>query len=155
MGWAQRRTAMRQRVNLSPTATARGRRGAGGGRGWPSAGQAGEVAGSGSATAVLGSTRSIQPGNHQFARPSSYMIAGTRTSRTMVASMKIALARPIPMSLRPTWSASANAPNTATMIAAAAVITRAVAARPSVTARDALAVRVVQLPDAADRRNTS
>ena len=55
--------------------------------------------------------------------------------RTTVASRRMAVAMPRPMSLRKTWSLGTKAPKTATMIAAAAVITRAVAARPSATER--------------------
>ena len=64
------------------------------------------------------------------------MIDGTSTIRTIVASTRIEVARPIPMSLRITSSASANELKTAIMIAAAAVMTRAVVARPSDTARE-------------------
>jgi Major Facilitator Superfamily len=82
-----------------------------------------------------GSARSSQRGIHQFAPPRSCITAGTRTMRTTVASTRIAVAMPIPRSLRKTSSATTKARKTATMIAAAAVITRAVLARPSATAR--------------------
>ena len=45
---------------------------------------------------------------------------------------------PMPISLRNTSGLSAKAPNTATMISAAAVMTRAVRASPSVTAPEVL-----------------
>ena len=81
-----------------------------------------------------GRRRSSQPGIHQFLSPSSCMVAGTRTRRMIVASMTTAAAMPIPMILRKIWSSSMKAPNTAVMISAAAVMTLAVAARPSATA---------------------
>src|SRR6185436_17504066 len=43
-----------------------------------------------------GRIRSIQPGSHQFARPSSIITDGTRRQRTIVASIAIAAAMPIP-----------------------------------------------------------
>ena len=81
-----------------------------------------------------GSTRSSQRGIHQLRSPSSCITAGTSTIRTIVASIRIAAAMPMPISFRNTSGLSAKAPNTATMISAAAVITRAVRASPSVTA---------------------
>jgi hypothetical protein len=63
------------------------------------------------------------------------MSAGTSTIRTTVASRKIAVAIPTPSSLRKISSLTARARKTATMIVAAAVIARAVFARPSATAR--------------------
>ena len=80
-----------------------------------------------------GSRRASPAGNHQLASPSSSIVAGTSTIRTSVASTNIAVARPMPNILRNTWSPSTNEPNTHTMIAAAAVMTRAVSARPSAT----------------------
>ena len=59
----------------------------------------------------------------------------------MVASMKIAEAIPMPMVLSTTSWLGTNAANTATMIAAAAVITRPVEARPSRTERSLSWVR--------------
>ena len=53
--------------------------------------------------------------------------------RTSVASMAMAVARPRPNSLTTRSSSSTKLPKTTTMIAAAAVMTRAVAARPSAT----------------------
>jgi hypothetical protein len=63
------------------------------------------------------------------------MTDGTRSIRTIVASMKIAEAMPTPMTLRMTSALGMNAANTATMMAAAAVITRPVPASPSTIAR--------------------
>ena len=45
---------------------------------------------------TVGSRRSSQRGVHQLASPRSVMAAGTRTMRTIVASMKMAVARPRP-----------------------------------------------------------
>ena len=69
-----------------------------------------------------------------MALPSSSMVAGTSTIRTIVASMKMAVASPRPISLSTRRSPRTNDMNTAIMIAAAAVMTRAVEARPSATA---------------------
>ena len=62
------------------------------------------------------------------------MVAGTSTTRTMLASMATATARPSPISLRARRSESTKVPKTMTMINAAAVISRAVTARPALTA---------------------
>ena len=78
--------------------------------------------------------RSSHLGIHQLRSPSSCITAGTSTIRTSVASRKIAEASPMPNSLRKTSGAARKARKTTTMIAAAAVITRAVFARPSATA---------------------
>ncbi len=51
----------------------------------------------------------------------------------MVASRKIAVASPVPISLKVRSDSSRKLPKTTTMIAAAAVMTLAVAARPSAT----------------------
>ena len=53
------------------------------------------------------------------------MTAGTSSIRTTVASMRIAEAMPTPITLRTTSGLGTKAANTATMIAAAAVMTRA------------------------------
>ena len=63
------------------------------------------------------------------------MTAGTSSIRTTVASMKMAAAMPTPITLRNTSGLGMNAANTATMIAAAAVMTRPVPASPSTMAR--------------------
>ena len=62
------------------------------------------------------------------------MVAGTSTIRTRVASMSIATARPSPICLMTSSGPRANERNTMIMMAAAAVITLAVAASPSATA---------------------
>ena len=62
------------------------------------------------------------------------MVAGTRTSRTMVASTKIAVARPSPIILMPGSSPRMKPQKTATMISAAEVMIRPVPAMPRTTA---------------------
>ena len=62
------------------------------------------------------------------------MVAGTSTIRTMVASTATATARPRPISFMARRSMRTKLPNTHTMIRAAAVISRAVTARPALTA---------------------
>src|SRR5207344_2433316 len=89
-----------------------------------------------------GSTRSSHRGSHQLRSPSSSMVAGTRTSRTSVASMSTATANPRPISLIARTSATTKLPNTQTMIAAAAVMTRAVDDRPCTTAERLSRVRL-------------
>src|SRR5688500_4266156 len=93
-------------------------------------------AGGGGSTSSRGRARSSQDGIPQFARPNSSICAGTSTIRTTVASRKIAVAIPAPISFRKISSLTASARKTTTMIAAAEVITRAVLASPSATARD-------------------
>ena len=66
----------------------------------------GRAAGSGRASA----------GNHQLRSPSSSIVAGTSTMRTIVASMSTATARPSPNSFSDRSSPSTNAENTHTMI---------------------------------------
>ena len=111
------------------------------------------IAGSPS-TSTWGSSRSSHRGSHQLRSPSSSIVAGTSTMRTTVASTNTAVARPMPASLRNTASSITKAPNTVTMIAAAAVITRAVLASPSATARRLSPVRTYS-SRTRDRRNTS
>ena len=79
---------------------------------------------------------------------------GTITKRMSVASMKIALANPIPNSLMMMLSPSTNDKKNVHMIAAAAVITRAVAESPSATAWPLLPVRRYS-SRMRDSRNTS
>ena len=70
-----------------------------------------------------------------------YITAGTSSRRTTVASMKIAAAMPTPITLRTTSGEGMKAAKTATMMAAAAVITRPVPARPPRMACSLLRVR--------------
>src|SRR3972149_873925 len=73
-------------------------------------------------------------GRYQFQRPSSFIDAGTRTERMIVASMSTAAPRPKPVCCSITRSPIANPPNTATMISAAPVISRPVDRNPKATA---------------------
>ena len=63
----------------------------------------------------------------------SRIVAGTSRTRTIVASMRTAIAMPTPIDLIVIDSARAKAENTVTMISAAPVMTPAVLARPSAT----------------------
>ena len=103
---------------------------------------------------TLGRIRSSHFGSHQLASPSSSIVAGTSTIRTIVASTKIATANPKPNSFSTRSSPNMNEPKTITMISAAAVITRAVAFTPSATAWALSPVRSYS-SFTRDRRNTS
>jgi 5'/3'-nucleotidase SurE len=85
-------------------------------------------------TCTRGRMRSSHFGIHQFQSPSSSIVEGTSTSRTTVASTSTATARPSPMIFSATSGPKTKLPKTHTMIAAAAVMTRAVNANPSATA---------------------
>jgi hypothetical protein len=74
-------------------------------------------------------------GRYQFQSPSSFIVAGSRTARTMVASSSTATARPTPNILATTSGSSTKAAKTEIMISAALVMTRAVEPTPSTTAR--------------------
>jgi hypothetical protein len=65
--------------------------------------------------------------------PSSRIVAGTSRIRTIVASIRTAIAMPTPMLLIVIESARAKAEKTETMISAAPVMTPAVFDRPSAT----------------------
>ena len=80
-------------------------------------------------------------------------MAGTSTSRTTVASMNTANARPKPTSFSTRRSESTKLPNTQIMIAAAAVMSRAVLARPCATAVGVVVRAVVLLLDAAEQEH--
>lgn len=82
------------------------------------------------------------------------MVAGTRTSRTTVASRAIATAIPRPSILIMGVGSNANPTNTATMIAAADEITRPVLASPVTTLAAASPVRT-QSSRTRDSRKTS
>src|SRR5690349_11597309 len=64
-------------------------------------------------------------GTHQFQSPISSIVAGTRTSRTSVASRAMATARPRPISLTCGTPVVAKMAKTTTMMIAALVITLA------------------------------
>src|SRR5947209_7901851 len=65
-------------------------------------------------------------GKYQFQSPSSVIVAGSRTPRTSVASMKTATAKPTPSCLKMTRDKVAKIANTDTITAAALVTTPAV-----------------------------
>src|SRR5690242_11227120 len=75
-----------------------------------------------------------RPGSHQFHSPRSFMDAGSRTALTMVASIRIAEARPTPACLTSNWLRVPKIANTPTMTSAALVTTPAVRVTPYVTA---------------------
>ena len=79
--------------------------------------------------------RSRACGYHQFHRPNQCIIAGTNIVRTMNASMKMALAKPMPNSLITRSSPRMKPPNTEIMISPAAVMIPPVSLWPTVTAR--------------------
>src|SRR5690242_6286646 len=84
---------------------------------------------------ILGRIRPSHFGSHQLAGPSNSMVAGTRTSRTSVASTNTATASPRPNILTVGSGSPRKLRKTLIMISAADVITRAVLARPSTTLR--------------------
>ena len=79
--------------------------------------------------------RSSQEGIHQFQEPISFIAAGTRISRTRVASRAIAIAQPRPSSLIEGTPVRTKTAKTEVMISAAEEIVRALEERPSATAR--------------------
>ena len=83
---------------------------------------------------MFGRIRSSHLGSHQLRSPSSSIVAGTSTMRTIVASMSTAIAKPRPNIFSDRSSPRTKAPNTQNMMSAAAVMTLAVIASPSATA---------------------
>ncbi len=79
-------------------------------------------------------SRRSGPGAHQLARPSSRMVAGTSSTRTIVASTIRATIMPTPISLMNVMPEAENAPTTMTSSRAALVITPPVRWRPLATA---------------------
>src|SRR6516225_6421361 len=73
-------------------------------------------------------------GRYQFQSPSSFIVAGSSTARMMVASIRMAAARPTPIILKSSQPRVANIANTATITIAALVTTLAVALTPWATA---------------------
>jgi hypothetical protein len=71
---------------------------------------------------------------HQARSPSRCITPGRSTMRMRMPSMRIAEASPTPMNLRISSVLREKAPNTDTMISAAAVMTLEVRARPMMTA---------------------
>ena len=79
-------------------------------------------------------TRRRNRGDHQLARPSRVIVAGTRSIRTSVASMSTATAREKPTSLITSSSPATNPANTTMTISAAEVMIRPERCSPSQTA---------------------
>lgn len=102
----------------------------------------------------LGSSRSSQFGIHQFALPRTFIDAGTTSMRMTVASSRTATARPSPNILISALSPATKLANTANMIAAAAVMTRALADSPW-TMADSLSWSTIHASRMRDRMNTS
>ena len=65
-------------------------------------------------------------GRYQFFSPSSFIDAGRSTARTIVASIRTAAARPMPISLKSTYGRTVKTANTPTMTKAALVTVPAV-----------------------------
>ena len=76
---------------------------------------------------------------YQFQSPSSFIEAGSSTPRTIVASIRIAVASPTPNCLNSSIERVAKIENTATITTAALVTTPAVDLMPSATASSVLA----------------
>src|SRR5207244_3720162 len=84
-----------------------------------------------------GATRgshSSQLGRYQFRSPSSFIVEGTSTARTSVASIRMAAARPMPIILKSIIASVAKIEKTATITIAALVTTLAVDLMPWATA---------------------
>ncbi len=96
----------------------------------PSAARAGLSSGDGATR----TTRASGGGSHQFQRPRIAIMLGTSSERTIVASRKIATARPMPNSCSPTIRPATKPEKAAHMIIAAAVMIRPVRSRPCATA---------------------
>ena len=71
-------------------------------------------------------SHSSHEGRYQFRSPSSFIDAGRRTPRTIVASIRIAAASPTPNCLKNSIDSVANTANTQTITSAALVTTPAV-----------------------------
>ena len=95
-------------------------------------------------------SHSSQRGRYQFQSPSSFIAAGSRTARTIVASMRIAAARPTPIILKSSIPSVAKIENTATITIAALVTTPAVALIPCGDRVVGAHAAVVGLADAAE-----
>ena len=76
----------------------------------------------------------IHLGRYQFQSPRSFIVAGSSTARTIVASIRIATARPTPICLKSSELSVAKIANTATITIAALVTVPAVARIPCETA---------------------
>src|SRR5262245_13400327 len=82
--------------------------------------------GSASPSIVTFGSQRRNDGRYQFQSPRTAIVAGSRTDRTIVASMRTATASPSPSSWMNANGIVTNARNTTTMIVAALVIVPAV-----------------------------
>ncbi len=80
------------------------------------------ISGIGTPSMLTLGSHSSQVGKYRLRSPRSFIVAGTRTDRTMVASSATATAGPKPICCNATSDAAAKPPKTATMMAAAPVI---------------------------------
>src|SRR5258708_38887228 len=85
--------------------------------------------------------RATGAGAHQLKSPNRRIVAGTMSTRTKVASIATAIAIPRPIAFTTTTVARVKAAKTATMIAAALVISPPVLSSPSATEWGLSAVR--------------
>ena len=86
-------------------------------------------------------SHSSQVGRYQFQSPSSFIAAGRRTARTIVASIRIAAASPTPNCLKISIESVAKTEKTQTITIAALVTTPAVDRIPCETASSVLMPR--------------
>ena len=93
----------------------------------------GSTAAGGASEAICGSQLS-HDGRYQFQSPRSFIVAGSSTARTIVASIRTASARPTPISLKSIELSVAKIEKTPTMTIAALVTTPAVERIPCDTA---------------------
>ncbi len=97
--------------------------------------------------------RGSQPsaeGRYQLRSPSNFIVAGSRIARTIVASIRIATARPMPISFMSMMLSVAKIEKTATITIAALVTVPAVAVIPSRTASSLPRPPVDRLADPAE-----
>ena len=80
-------------------------------------------------------------GRYQFQSPSSFIVAGRSTARTIVASIRIAAASPTPICLKIMNDSTPKTEKTQTMTSAALVITPAVVLIPCAIASSVVSPR--------------
>src|SRR4051794_29834464 len=103
---------------------------------------AGATSGGFSAVSLAGpGSHSSQLGRYQFRSPSSFIVAGRSTARTIVASSRIAVASPTPNCLKNSIESVAKIEKTATMTIAALVTTPALDLMPCEIASSMVAPR--------------
>ena len=116
-------------------------------------GWAGPVRSSPSRTPKRSQKRTSGAGAHQFQRPSSRIVAGTSSARTIVASMTTATASPTPIIWMKLMPLVAKAPTTTTKSSAALVMMRPVRCSPRETASVVVPGAVPLLADAAQQEH--